>query len=185
MSSRIQALVGYLFFRFAEEIRRWRRTPSCRSRDVRDGFSLERLLTNYNANSIIQQDIITDYMTNTCHIGSFQFKYSLGEDFNGYMSYKTWEPPHKFKVTSLSELMSELPGAGDASGVRISFTGPGFCIRGVTFDESDFKRLKVELNDQVCRLLINRKTVWDNFNVHVQIMILREVQPTSHWIFSE
>lgn len=183
--NRIQSLVVCLFISFSAEIRRWGRTSAGRTRDVRHDLSIESLLTDCKAENIIHQGIIFDYMANPRHIGSFKFRYSLGEDSSGYMSYTPWEPPQEFKANSLLELMSELPRGNKASGIRVSFSGPGFCVRGVAFDESDFGRLKVELNDQVCRLLVNRKSVWDNFNVHVQIKLLKGGQPVNPWIFSE
>ena len=185
IENRIETLVVCLLISFSAEIRRWGRASAGRTRDVRSNLSIESLLTDHKAENIIQQGIVLDYITNPRHIGGFKFRYSLGEESSGYMSYTSWEPPQEFKANSLLELMSELPRANRASGIRISFSGPGFCIRGVAFDESDYRRLKVELNDQVCRLLVNRKSVWDNFNVHVQIMLLQGGQPASLWIFLE
>lgn len=120
---------------------------------------------------------------NSLDVGAYVFTYNIAKESEGCMSYETWVPRSGFRATSLAHLLDELSGSRDVQGLRITFTGPGFFIRAAVFNEPEFQRLHVELNDQICRLLVARKSFRETISVHVQLSLLKNVRPASHWIF--
>ncbi|KJZ72801.1 hypothetical protein HIM_07745 [Hirsutella minnesotensis 3608] len=119
-------------------------------------------------------------------VGVTTFTYSVGDMHGTAMRSFAWSPRLDFQARSLADLVLELPGGRDASGLRITFSGPGFSIRGHAYDESDFARLQYEFNDQIDRILVGRghHALVRDQNVHVQILIIRHDRPPSTWIFN-
>ncbi|KJZ68310.1 hypothetical protein HIM_12301 [Hirsutella minnesotensis 3608] len=119
-------------------------------------------------------------------VGVTTFTYSVGDMSGTAMRSFAWSPRLDFQARSLADLILELPGGRDASGLRITFSGPGFSIRGHAYGESDFLRLQYEFNDQIDRILVGRghQALVRDQNVHVQILIIRHDRPPSTWIFN-
>lgn len=177
-----------LFFRCNEHMHRWMRTPQIAGNEQiqpSKTLSVQILWNSRGTGGVLTRDAVLTLLSNEQGIGVIKFTYSVGEEHNSDMRYSTWSPQSRFEVRSLAQLMREVPGAAGASGLRIVFSGPGFCVAGEAFDEADLGRLKVEFNDQVCRTLVNRdsRTLSTDMNLHTQIFVIKEMRPLNRWIF--
>jgi hypothetical protein len=184
-SDRIESLVMQLFAWCVAETHRWLQTD--RSLPCEEGQISEVLSVGATDNEItpmMSQDTLTHLLASPLEVGPLSFTYNVAHVRDSCMIHESWVPCQEFRAGSLAQLMDELPEARNATGLRITVSGPGFRIRGLVFAEHDFQRLKVEFNDQVCRLLVMRDSVQRNISVHVQLFILKDVPPAFHWIFS-
>ncbi|PTB34930.1 hypothetical protein M441DRAFT_32385 [Trichoderma asperellum CBS 433.97] len=124
-----------------------------------------------------------DYTENLHKISKFTYTVWRATKFVTFVS--DWQPQDGFQVSSLSGLMSRLPGARDATGIRISMKGPGFFITQSCFGEDDFDRLMGQSAKQIDRCLaLGVDGGLDNYGLHTDFILLTGQKPSSRWIFS-
>ncbi|KAJ6440936.1 AAA family ATPase [Purpureocillium lavendulum] len=136
---------------------------------------------------VIPQDTIVAFLSNPDDVGVVRFTYSISIQGDSQILHKSWSPITSFPVKSLAQMMKEVPQAVGASGVRVIFTGPSVYVALEAFNEDDFKRLRIEVNDQVCRTLVCRDSPISaaNLNLHTQIFVITEEEPPHNLIFSD
>jgi hypothetical protein len=114
-----------------------------------------------------------------------KFTYTVWKATKSVVFVTDWQPQDGFQVNSLSGLMTRLPGARDATGVRISMKGPGFFISQSCFEEEDFDRLMGQSAKQIDRCLaLGVDSDLDGYGLHTDFIILTGHKPSSRWIFS-
>lgn len=124
-----------------------------------------------------------DYTENLNKIS--KFTYSVWKATKSVTFVSDWQPQDGFQVGSLSGLMSRLPGARDATGIRISMKGPGFFITQSCFGEDDFDRLMGQSAKQIDRCLaLGVDSGLDGYCLHTDFILLTGQKPSSRWIFS-
>lgn len=124
-----------------------------------------------------------DYTENLNKIS--KFTYSVWKATKSVTFVSDWQPQDGFQVGSLSGLMSRLPGARDATGIRISMKGPGFSITQSCFGEHDFDRLMGQSAKQIDRCLaLGVDSGLDGYGLHTDFILLTGQKPSSRWIFS-
>ncbi|KAJ3497934.1 hypothetical protein NLG97_g1518 [Lecanicillium saksenae] len=82
-----------------------------------------------------------------------------------------------YSANSYDQLRNEIPGAFHASALKVAFSGAGFRVEGCVVDDTGLAKLKMELNDELDHLLIERgcDIIHGGMVLNVQISVIREV----------